>query len=59
MNTETTDPKELEQGDKIIIAIAMPEGYEGTHPDLLFDDVTRDFSHDWQAEYVGIERKQP
>lgn len=59
MNTETTDHEELQAGDKIIIAIAMPEGYEGTHPHLLFDDITRDFCHDWKAEYIGINSKQP
>lgn len=58
MNIETTDPEELERGDKIIIAIAIPEGYEGTHPHLLFDDVTRDLSCAWEVEYVGVKRKQ-
>jgi len=32
MNTETTDPEELQAGDKTIIAITMPEGYEGASP---------------------------
>lgn len=59
MNTETTDPEELQAGDKILIAITMPEGYEGMHPHLLFDDITRDLLHDWHAEYIGINSKRP